>query len=608
MRGGETTQTLEITMKEPVLGFLVKLLYTVFPAEDVIVRMARMENSSDRTVYLEKAAGMCIDFPGETFDVIHFHGRHNSERTPQRLALPSGVFTVGSRRGMSSHQHNPFVILCGRSTTEMTGSCYGIMHMFSGNHLEEFEVDQFGMTRAVAGVHPDRFNRKLDPGQSFDTPQVILSFSDEGLNSLSDNYHRLIRSHVIPERFRDVTQPVLINSWEAMYFNFNAEKLVKLAASAKELGIGMLVLDDGWFGKRDDDTSGLGDWTVNEEKLGCSMKELARRVNDLGLKFGLWIEPEMISEDSELFREHPDWMLCDPGRKPVSSRNQFVLDMARPDVVEYLYSAISAILNSANIEYIKWDFNRSVENVFSGFYPADRQGEVSFDFVKGTYELLRRLTESFPQVLFEGCAGGGGRFDAGMLFYCPQIWCSDDTDPIERLVIQRGTSYGYPVCTMGAHVSASPNHQTGRRTPFSTRAAAALSGTFGYELDPARLPEEEQKEIRKQVADYYRFNPLIRGGRYYRLTELSASPDFEAWMFVSQDKKEALLCGVCTHVRGSGPALKIKLAGLEPEAEYCLEGSDACYTGAALMYGGFVLPAPRGDYPSAVLHFTVKDR
>ena len=398
-------------------------------------------------------------------------------------------------------------------------------------------------------------------------------------------------------------KPVLVNSWEACYFDFNAEKLLKLARSAAALGMEMLVLDDGWFGKRNDDTNSLGDWTCNEEKFGCSLKELSEKIHAEGLKFGLWFEPEMVSLDSDLYRAHPDWALTDPGRDPMVARHQLVLDMGREEVQDYLFDSISAILKDAQIEYVKWDFNRSVANVYSRALPADRQGETAHRFMLGTYRLLERLTEAFPDVMIEGCSGGGGRFDAGMLYYCPQIWCSDDTDAVERLEIQKGTSYGYPVCTMGAHVSACPNHQTGRTVPFATRGVVAQAGTFGYELDPAKLTEDEKKAVKQQIAVFHRYEDLIEQGDYYRLDE--GEKDYTAWMFVSPDKGEALVSVVATHVRANAPFPFVRLQGLDPEKTYLREDTGERLTGAALTQGGISLPQFLGDYPSVQIHLTV---
>ena len=603
-REAEDTETLTITLRDSVIGLDVELKYHVFPSQDVIVRSARLINTGNQPLVIEKAASACVDFLYGDFDVIHFHGRHCMERIPERLSLPRGVASFGSRRGMSSHHSNPFVILCDRHATENTGDCYGCMLMYSGNHLEEMEVDQAGSTRLVSGIHPDGFSWTLAPGEAFQTPEALLSYSANGLNGLSSHYHDIIRHQVISPRWQTAKRPVLINSWEAAYFDFDAEKILRFAYSAKEMGMEMLVLDDGWFGKRNDDHAGLGDWVVNEKKLGCSMQELSDQIHALGLEFGLWFEPEMVNEDSDLYREHPDWALTDPDRKPMLARNQLVLDMSRQDVVDYLFDAMCDVLDHAKIEYVKWDFNRSIANCYSHALPADRQGEVGHRFMLGTYQLLERLLSRYPDLMIEGCSGGGGRFDAGMLYYCPQIWCSDDTDAIERLEIQRGTSYGYPASAMGSHVSAAPNHQTGRRVPLNTRGIVAQSGTFGYELNPEKLSDAEKEEIQKQIEEYHRFAPLITHGDYYRLTELNDGKDYSAWMFAAKDGSEALVNLVVTHVRANGPFLYVKLQGLIPDASYRLEGDDQTYSGASLMYGGISFPLTWGDYPAHQLYFT----
>lgn len=601
LRGNAETEGLEIILEDKVNGLAAHLIYWLFEQHDVIVRSARIENRGTEPVTLTKAASLSIDIPYGKKQVMHFHGRHAMERIPERTAVPAGGrLAFESRRGMSSHQSNPFIILCDPETTERQGVCHGFMLMYSGNHLEEVNGDQTGSTRVACGIHPEGFRWKLNPGDRFQTPEAILSCSAEGLNALSRNYHRVIRDEVIAPRWRGAKKPVLVNSWEACYFGFDAEKLLKLAQSAAELGMEMLVLDDGWFGCRDDDTTSLGDWTCNEEKLGCSLKELSERIHALGLRFGLWFEPEMVSLDSDLYRAHPDWALTDPGRDPMVSRHQLVLDMGRAEVQDYLFENISAVLRDARIEYVKWDFNRSVANVYSRALPADRQGETAHRFMLGTYRLLERLTEAFPDVMIEGCSGGGGRFDAGMLYYCPQIWCSDNTDAVERLEIQKGTSYGYPVCTMGAHVSACPNHQTGRRMPLETRGIVAQAGTFGYELDPAKLTEAEKQTVKEQIAAFHRFEALIEGGDYYRLDEREG--DYTAWMFVSPDKKEALVSVVATHVRANGPFPFIRLQGLDPEKAYHREDKKESLTGAALMYGGISLPQFNGDYPAEQMY------
>lgn len=599
----DTVQTLRITLKDPVTSVTVILQYGVFEDKDIITRTAKVKNDSDSDIRLLKAASVCLDFPYKTLDLIHFSGRHCMERQMERLKLAQDIITVGSRRGMSSHHNNPFVILCDPHTDEDQGECYGIMLMYSGNHQEEIEKDQTGMVRAVSGIHEDGFTWNLRPGMEFQTPEAILSCSHDGFNRLSQYFHRIIKENVCDPKYLKMKRPLLLNSWEAAYFNFDETSIYELAVQVKDLGLEMLVLDDGWFGEREDDKRGLGDWYANEKKLKGGLKQLVGKINSLGLKFGLWIEPEMINEDSNLYRTHPDWVLKDPGRLPMIARNQLVLDMSRAEVRDYLFDCISRLLSDIKIEYLKWDFNRGLANVYSNSLPAVQQGEVMHRFVLGVYELLGRIRNAFPDVLIEGCAGGGGRFDAGMLFYTAQIWCSDNTDPIARLRIQRGTSYGYPVCTMGSHVSASPNHQTGRETSLKTRGIVAAAGTFGYELNPAVLSEEEKQMIHEQIQDYHKYYWLIQNGTYFRLGNETLDRSYVCWEYVSEDQSEVLVDIVASDVEANSPFPCINLKGLKETAVYQLEDTDLKVSGAALMYGGYTLELFSGNYPSVRLHF-----
>ena len=603
--GEDKVQTLEIKLKDPVAGITVFLEYGVFEEKDVITRTARIRNDSGRTVMIEKAASLCLDIPFGVSELISFSGRHCMERQPFRQKLGQNCVSVGSKRGMSSHHNNPFVILCSDETTEDTGSGIGVMLMYSGSHKEEIEKDQTGNVRITAGIQDEGFCWKLDPGEEFQTPEAIVSFSCEGLNGISRNFHRIIRENVIDPVFIGKRRPVLLNSWEASYFSFDEKSIFELAVQAKDLGIEMLVLDDGWFGERNNDHAGLGDWFVNEKKLKGGLAELSERIHEQGLQFGLWMEPEMVNEDSDLFRAHPDWALTDPGRKPNVARNQLVLDMSRQDVQEYLFSCIESLLKETRIEYLKWDFNRSVANVYSSVLPADREGEVIHRFVLGTYSLLDRIRKAWPDLLIEGCAGGGGRFDAGMLFYTPQIWCSDNTDPIARLQIQRGTSYGYPVCTMGSHVSASPNHQTGRSTPIYTRGIVAGSGVLGYELDPSHLDEKEKQEIREQIGRYRNYYSLIHEGTYYRLEEKNSGMETVSWQFVSPAMDESLVNLCAVNVGANTPFPYLKLKGLREDAVYQIEETGQCISGAALMYGGYCFELLSGNYPCVQLHLVM---
>ena len=606
---GTGAETLEITLRDAASHLTVRLLYGVFPQRDVITRAAVLVNDDAAPMRLEKAASACLDVPFGPWEYIHFHGRHCMERQPERLPLPHAIQTIGSTRGHSSHHHNPFVILCAPGTGEDWGECYGVMLAYSGNHKTEIEVDQTNSTRVVTGIHDDTFSWLLNPGDTFYTPEAILVYSDAGFTTMSQRYHNFIRRNVCRGKFKLVRRPVLINNWEATYLNFREEQLLPIARQAAELGVELFVLDDGWFGNRDDDNAGLGDWFVNRRKLPDGLGSLIRKINDLGMKFGLWFEPEMVNEDSELFRAHPDWVLSAPDRAPMMCRNQMVLDMGRKEVQDYLYDAMSGLLRENPIEYVKWDMNRPLSDVYSRVLPPDRQGEAGHRYVLGIYALLERLITDFPDVLFEGCSGGGGRFDAGMLHYTPQIWCSDDTDPIERLVIQYGTSFGYPVSAVGAHVSAAPNHQTGRAVTFRTRGVVAMSGTFGYELDLNRLSDAEKDVVREQIAAFQKYWELIQDGRYYRLTGAGDGSDFTAWEFVARDRSEALLNLVVRHTLANPPQIHVRLKGLDPAARYRIEGHTEIFSGAALMNGGYSFPFGQlfGDYASDQLHFVRAD-
>ncbi len=599
----DDVDTLVITLEDKIIGLEVQLYYSVFTDKDVITRHTRFINVSDKKLHLEKAASAMLDVQFGSWDEIHFAGRHCMERIASRNKLTQDIKVISSKRGMSSHHENPFVILCDHGATETYGDCYGMMLMYSGNHKLEIEQDQAGSTRIVAGINDENFSWCLEAGDTFASPEAIMAYTPDGLESLSHIYHNIIRQNVCDRKYMDVKRPVLINNWEATYFDFTADKIIDIAKTASELGVEMMVLDDGWFGKRDDDNSGLGDWFVNERKLEGGLKHLSDEIGKLGMKFGLWFEPEMVNEDSKLFREHPDWALVDPDRHPTMARNQMVLDMSNPKVEDYLFNCISKILDDANISYIKWDFNRSISNVFSKNLPNKKQGEVSHRFVLGTYSLLTRLLDAYPGLMIEGCSGGGGRFDAGMLYYCPQIWCSDDTDAIERLEIQEGTSFGYPVSAVGSHVSASPNHQTGRSTPLSTRGVVAMSGTFGYELDVTKMTDEEKAEVREQIKTFNKYYWLIQKGDYYRLVNEEQAEIYKAWEFAAIDKSEALVNIVVKKSQANAKIKIIKLRGLDENAMYSLEGTDNVMSGAALMYGGFAINIAMGDYPSAQLHF-----
>ena len=592
----EEAQTLEILMEDPVTGVKVVLLYGVLPAQDIITRSVSVKNESSGKIYLNKIESASLDFLYGDYELLTFYGRHAMERNVQRVPVVHGTQKIGSVRGTSSHQYNPMMILAEKETTEDKGNCYAMSFVYSGCFQGEVLKDQLNQTRMMLGLQEEAFRYPLETGEMFQAPEVILSYSSEGMNRLSQNLHHCIRQHICRGKYKEEIRPILINSWEAAYFDFTGDTIYELAKAAKEVDIDMLVMDDGWFGKRDDDNSGLGDWFVNEKKLGGTLGNLIKRINDLGVKFGIWIEPEMVSEDSDLYRKHPDWALTVPGRNPVRSRNQLVLDFSRKEVVDEIYDQICKVLDQGNIEYVKWDMNRSLMDVYSSV--TREQGRVLHDYVLGLYDFLERLVQRYPNLLIEGCSGGGGRFDAGMMYYTPQIWCSDNTDAIDRLRIQYGTSFGYPVSVVGSHVSAVPNHQTGRKTPLHTRGVVAMSGTFGYELNLMKLSEEEKQEIREQIAEYKSYAPIIQNGLYYRLSD-PTTEEICAWEFVHTDEKEqskVLLNIVMQVIHGNMTVNYVKLQGLEETAVYREEKSGKRYTGAALMYGGMPLPIEPGEY------------
>ncbi len=616
--GEKEAQTLKIVLEDNVSKVRVQLLYGVLEDEDIITRSVKITNYGTACVVVEKAASACLDFITGQYDLLSFYGRHTMERNLQRIRIGHGSHSIGSRRGTSSHQYNPAVIVAEKNTTENTGDCYGMVFVYSGNFLCEAEQDQFDQTRVLMGLQSDLFHYPLESGQTLEIPETIMCYSDRGFGDLSVKYHRCIRNHICNgARSRRITgmqgngssetgfvpRPVLVNSWEAAYFNFTGETIVELAREAAGLGIDMVVMDDGWFGKREDDNSGLGDWQVNEKKLGCSLSELVRRVNAEGVKFGIWIEPEMISEDSDLYREHPDWAMQNPGRNPARGRNQLVLDFSREDVREHIFDQICRVLDQGNIEYIKWDMNRSVTDFYS---VENRQGRVSYDFVTGLYDFMEKLLARYPKLMIEGCSGGGGRFDAGMMYYTPQIWCSDNTDALDRLRIQYGTSFFYPMSTVSAHVSAVPNHQTGRITSLRTRGIVAMTGAFGYELSLSRLSAEEKGEIREQIRQYKEFEPLISTGDYYRLSN-PFEDDCAAWMFVSADRKHILLHVVILENHGNMTVNYVRLKELLPDAVYEEAASGKCYCGSALMQAGIPIPVEMGDYRAYQFVFRVKE-
>ena len=575
---GDTT-TLEILTEDKVTGVQAVLYYTVFEKLSAMTRSVKIINASENSVEIEKVLSCNVDFHTHDYDMISLYGRWSKERNVCRKPITHGVQSVYSKRGSSSHHYNPFVALVDNNATEDFGSAYGFNFVYSGNFVCEVEVEPFSSTRLQMGINPEGFGWHLEAGESFSAPEVVMVYSDKGIGEMSRIYHRLYSKHLVRGKWKNIKRPLLINNWEATGMDFTGDTIVSFAEKAKELGIEMLVMDDGWFGRRNDDRSSLGDWQVNEEKLGGTLANLIDRINALGLKFGIWYEPEMISRDSNLYREHPDWCLHVPGREKSIARHQYVLDYSRQDVRDYIFNEMYKVLSSNKVDYLKWDFNRNLTEVGSALLSADRQKETFHRCVLGTYDVMDRLTKAFPDMLIENCSGGGGRFDPGMLYYSPQIWTSDNTDPIERLTIQFGTSMCYPASSMGAHVSAS------KRTGYETKGNVALWGSFGYELNPNKYTEEDARLVRAQVAEYHKYYDVIHFGDLYRLISPFENDFRAAWMFVSEDKKEALVTSVVMR-QPETRAFYLKLKGLDPDKYYRDEDTDEVYSGALLMNAG----------------------
>ena len=595
-------QTLEIVTEDPVLGLEAVLVYTVFAGSDVITRSVRVTNHEAETIALTKVMSASFDMDAEDYEMLTLHGSWARERQIEQRPVGYGKQSVSSVRGESSHQEHPFVALVSKDATEDQGKVYGVHFVYSGNFLAQVEKNQFDTLRVMMGIHPQDFCWELKQNETFYAPETVLVFSGNGLGGMTRNLHDFYRSHMIRSPYKNKKRPILINNWEATYFDFNTEKLIAIAKEAKKCGIEMLVMDDGWFGHRNDDNTSLGDWQVNEEKINGGLKHLVDEVNVIGLQFGIWFEPEMISPDSKLYEEHPDWAIALPDRTPCRSRNQFVLDLSRKEVRDYVYEAVASVLRSANIAYVKWDMNRQLTDLGSSFLDEQHQGELMHRYVLGVYELQERLMTEFPDLLLENCSGGGARFDPGMLYYSPQIWCSDDTDAIERLKIQEGTALIYPLSTMGAHVSDCPNHTVGRVTPFATRGNVALAGTFGYELDITKIPEEDRKLIPEQTAMYHKYNDLVREGDYYRIASYAKNHEYDCYEVVSKDKKEALVTFVQVLNRPNYHSRRICLKGLQPDRNYQIEGDKGVYHGDTLMHAGINIPNMWGDFKSVLIH------
>ncbi|MFJ5758552.1 alpha-galactosidase [Neobacillus sp. NPDC093182] len=580
--------TLEITLIDEVLQSKLILIYTIYSKRNVICRNTRFINTGAEAFYINNAMSTSVDFPGDEFEMLHLAGAWAREAHVEVQKISKGVQSIYSARGASSHTHNPFLALKRLDTTEHTGEVYGFSLVYSGNFLGQVEVDTYSVTRVMMGINPFQFKWKLNPNETFQTPECVMVYSNEGLNGMSQTYHDLYRTRLARGYWRDRERPILINNWEATYFNFNEEKILSIAKTARDLGIELFVLDDGWFGKRNDDTSSLGDWFEDKEKLPNGIQGLSEKIDALGMRFGLWFEPEMVCKDTKLFQQHPDWIIATPNRRASHGRNQFVLDFSRNEVVDHIFTLMDNILSKSKISYIKWDMNRYMTEIYSASLDFDQQGEVAHRYILGVYRLYERLIEKYPEILFESCAGGGARFDPGLLYYAPQAWASDDTDAAERLKIQYGTSMVYPLSSIGSHVSAVPNHQVGRLTPIDTRANVAYFGTFGYELDITNVSDEEKYKVKEQTSFFKEKRQLIQNGHFYRLLNPFESNE-ASWMVVSEDKKEAMVGYYKVLAKPNDKYYRIKLKGLDPDTLYAIEGKETTHYGDELMNIGIVL-------------------
>lgn len=597
----EEAMTLIVRLKDAVSDIRLELLYTVFET-GAIARSAKLINEGKEEVHLLTAMSLCLDLPDSGYDWVQFSGAWSRERHVKIRRLEQGIQAVESMRGHSSHEHNPFLVLKRPSADEFQGETIGFSLVYSGNFLAQAQVDTQDTTRILLGINPSCFDWKLETGESFQTPEAVMVYSLEGMNGMSRIFHKLYGKRLARGYWRDKARPILMNNWEATYFDFTKERLLEIAKKAKECGVELFVLDDGWFGQRSHERAGLGDWVANPERLPDGIKGLAEKIEGLGMQFGLWFEPEMVNKDSDLYREHPDWIIETPGRHSSHGRFQYVLDFSRKEVVDRIYGMMEKILEGAKVSYVKWDMNRSITECYSASLPSDRQGEVFHRYILGVYDLYSRLTAKFPKVLFESCASGGGRFDPGMLYYAPQGWASDDTDAAERLKIQYGTSFCYPISSIGSHVSVVPNHQVYRNTPLHTRANVAFFGTFGYELDLNKLTSEEQEQVKEQIRFMKEYREVLQFGTFYRL----CSPfegNVAAWMSVNEEQTVAV-AGWYRILSGANmPYTRIKLQGLKEEYRYKIEGRDGYYFGDELMNVGLITTdytsgeaAVHGDY------------
>lgn len=600
--------SLEIVLHDKVVGADLILTYTIYEGLPVITRHTKFIYNGSEKIVLTNAMSGSVDLPDRDFEMVHLSGAWSRERYVKTRKLEQGIQSVYSMRGASSIEHNPFLALKRKETTEQQGEVYGFSLVYSGSFLGHIEVCTHDMTRVMMGIHPDTFEWPLNQGESFQTPELVMVYSDEGLNKMSQSYHELYRTRLARGVWRDRERPILLNNWEATYMDFNEEKILDIVTKAKEVGVELFVLDDGWFGTRDDDTQALGDWFVNTKKLPNGITGLSEKVEEMGMKFGLWIEPEMVNKNSDLYKAHPDWLVSTPERFESPSRQQHVLDFSRKEVVDYIHSMIRKIIEESKISYIKWDMNRYITECYSRTAKPEEQGMVMHKYILGVYDLYTRLIEEFPDILFESCSSGGGRFDPGMLYFAPQTWTSDDTDAVERMKIQYGTSFVYPISSMGSHISATPNHQLDRITPLSTRGNVAFFGAFGYELDLNKLTDEEIEEVKQQIKYYKKYRKLIQQGVFYRIKSPFEGND-TAWIVVSKDKTQAVAAYYQRLNKVNASFLRYKLTGLEPDMLYNVTGfgREGAYYGDQLMNAGLVINRKEftkdvGDFASVLFN------
>lgn len=598
---------LEIELYDDVMDLELTLLYAVF--NHAIVRRTRLKNDGDASVYIDKLMSGSIDLPDSHWEMMQFSGDWARERAIYTSPLRPGIQSIYSNRGASSANHNPSLILKRKETTEFHGEAIGVSLIYSGNFLAQVEVDSNDISRLMMGISPDYFKWKLCPGKCFDSPEVVMTYTSTGLEQLSKNFHRFIRKHIIQDKWQNRVRPILLNNWEATYFDFDEDKIVALAKEGARLGVELFVLDDGWFGNRDSDQTGLGDWFVNTRKLPNGIKGLSEKIHDLGMQFGLWIEPEMVNNQTKLMKEHPDFLMGDPSRKISHGRNQYVLDFSRDDVVQHIFDQLTLVLDDSHVDYIKWDMNKNITEAYSRQLPDDQQGEVFHRYILGVYKLYDMLTTRYPNILIESCASGGGRFDLGMMYYAPQAWTSDNTDAVERLKIQHGTSMIFPLVTMGSHVSAIPNHQVARMTSLKTRGDVAYFGTFGYELDVTQMSSAEKNEMTEQIKYFKNMRRLIHTGDFYRLLSPFETNE-TAWQVVDEEKEEAIVAWFKVLAKPNEAIKYLKIRGLDEYELYYVTGYDEPISGSVLMNHGIMIrpsfngvektKAPIGDFQSRV--------